>query len=164
MFAPSGRHWTYVFQKLCNTTLRALLREPDAARSHRNVTCGGLNFRGTRLHEAQTFLGDSWIRLYHKHAEPWRRLGERRSSYRQKDGKETPTASSSNRCERCYGSRKDDRALPRGRRSKREGYSLPEPIARTVMSSRATQNDADFLCHAIRNDRHPQARVHRLGV
>jgi hypothetical protein len=60
-------------------TLRALLHEPDAASklkarlsadrrsktsrtfSHRNVTCGGLNFGATRLHEAQIFICDSWF-------------------------------------------------------------------------------------------------------
>ena len=102
--------------------------------SHRNVTCGAVNFRASRLREAQTFIGDSWIRLYHQRTRPRRRLGKRRSSYRQEDSKKTPTASGSNRCERRYGSRKVNRALPSGRRSKRESYSVPEPIACTFMS------------------------------
>ena len=104
--------------------------------SHRNVTCGGMNFRASRLHEAQTFIGDSWFRLYHKRAKPRRRLGERRSSYRQKDSEKTPAAGGSNRCERCYGPRKVHRVLPRGRRSKSEGYSVPEPIACPVVTFR----------------------------
>jgi hypothetical protein len=66
--------------------------------SHRNVTCGDMNFRASRLREAQNFVGDSWIRLYFKLTKPRRRLGERRSSYRQEDSKKTPTASGSNRC------------------------------------------------------------------
>jgi len=82
--------------------------------SHQNVTCDSLNFRATRLHEAQTFIRHSWVRLYHKRAKPRRRLGKRRSSYRQEDSKKTSTASRSNRCERRYGSRKINRALPRG--------------------------------------------------
>jgi hypothetical protein len=91
--------------------------------SHRNVTCGDMDFRASRLREAQKFIGDSWFRLYHKPAKPRRRLGERRSSYRQEDSEKTPAAGGSNRCERRYGPRKMHRALPRGRRSKSEGHS-----------------------------------------
>jgi hypothetical protein len=104
--------------------------------SHRNVTCGDMDFRASRLREAQKFIGDSWFRLYHKPAKPRRRLGERRSSYRQEDSEKTPAAGGSNRCERRHGPRKVHRALPRGRRSKSEGHSIPEPIACTFMNYR----------------------------
>jgi hypothetical protein len=47
----------------------------------------------------------------HKRANSRRRLGKRRSSYRQQDSKNTSTASGSNWCERRYGSRKVNRTL-----------------------------------------------------
>ena len=166
MFAPDGLHKVSVYQNdkvghfgfPPRTGCRpielkerlSVNRRSKTSRtfSHRNVTCGDLNFRASRLREAQTFISDSWIRLPHKRTKPRRRLGERRSSYRQEDSNETPTASGSDRCERRYSSRQVDRILPRGRRSKREGYSVPEPITCTVVSS-ATQNGAHSLCHPI---------------